>query len=159
MFSGRGNSVGMLIGLAKEFVSYNRYNYCKGNPLKYTDPSGEEWIWVSDHRTGALNLYQDYLQWEGEYPDDANSAEYGTYTDDGVFSSGSPGIGAMRGTWLNTIKGWQNTAGWGGGHPGGSYLARQSTRRSSSGIIAGALPEKPSIRTNDIRVIERWKML
>ena len=120
----------------EEFVSYNRYNYCRGNPFKWTDPSGEywekqltgaiseEWVWVEDYNW-LLNRNSSYSP------------------------SSTP---SLLGPVINTIKGPMNTGGWGSGGPGGSYLARQSTRNSSSGIIAGALPEKPSISADDVVV-------
>ena len=34
--------------------NYNRYTYCLNNPLRYTDPTGEDWIYV---RRGATDFY------------------------------------------------------------------------------------------------------
>jgi len=30
---------------AGNWLDYNRYGYCMGNPFKYTDPNGYSWNW------------------------------------------------------------------------------------------------------------------
>ena len=40
--------------------SFNRYSYCLNNPLKYTDPSGESFLW-DDVIVGAIGFATGYL--------------------------------------------------------------------------------------------------
>ncbi len=48
-----------------DWLNYNRYGYCLGNPFKYTDPSGE-FVWFVPIIFAAVNLATDMIVSHGQ---------------------------------------------------------------------------------------------
>ena len=51
------------IHFAEDFISFNRYNYCRGNPFKWVDPSGDysKKLWLIESNAVGITNYYRYL--------------------------------------------------------------------------------------------------
>ncbi|MEI6091086.1 MAG: RHS repeat-associated core domain-containing protein, partial [bacterium] len=90
----------------EDFISYNRYAYCLYNPFKYTDPSGEDpvYLWDAVHNMWA------YIPDDDRVYGDRHSFVSGGYTLSYINTETDYGFG---GTIANNSEGL--TSNWSGG--------------------------------------------